>query len=172
MRSKKTRAIAFSGIISALCVVFLYLGSIVEVLDYSVSALCGILVTLVTVEFGNRTGISVWLVSSVLALIILPVKFSALLFIAFCGWYTFVKKVLEKFPKLISWILKLLCFNAVLTVIFFITVKFLLIEGVGIITGAATVILSNFVFIIYDILLTKLTFLYIVSWRKRLTFLK
>ena len=172
MRQRKTQAIAFSGIISALCVVLLYLGSIIEVLDYSVSALCGILVTLVTIEFGNRTGISVWIVSSVLALIILPVKFSALLFIAFCGWYSFLKKVLETLPKLISWVLKLICFNAVLSVIFFITLKILLVENIGFITVAATVVLSNFVFIIYDILLTKLTFLYIVSWRKRLTFLK
>ena len=169
---KRTRAVAFAGIISALCVVFLYLGSIIDVLDYSVSALCGILVTLISVEFGNRTGISVWIVSSILSLLILPQKFSALLFVLFCGWYTFVKKIYEKFPSTVSWVLKLITFNAVLSIIFFITLKVLLIEGVGFITVAGTTVLSNLVFVIYDILLTRLTFLYIVSWRKRLTFLK
>ena len=169
---KRTRAVAFAGIISALCVVFLYLGSIIDVLDYSVSALCGILVTLISVEFGNRTGISVWIVSSILSLLILPQKFSALLFVLFCGWYTFVKKIYEKFPSTVSWVFKLITFNAVLSIIFFITLKVLLIEGVGFITVAGTTVLSNLVFVIYDILLTRLTFLYIVSWRKRLTFLK
>lgn len=169
---KKTRAVAFAGIISALCVVLLYLGSIIDVLDYSVSAICGILVTLISVEFGNRTGLSVWIVSSILSLLILPQKFSALLFILFCGWYTFVKKTYEKLPRAVSWMLKLITFNAVLLVIFFITLKVLLIEGLGFVSVAGIVVISNFVFIIYDILLTKLTFLYIVSWRKRLTFLK
>ena len=169
---KKTQAVAFSGIISALCVVLLYLGSIIDVLDYSVSALCGILVTLISVEFGNRTGIGVWIVSSILSLLLLPQKFSALLFILFCGWYTFVKKIYETLPCALSWVLKLITFNAVLSAIFFITLKVLLIENVGIVTIIGTTALSNFVFVIYDILLTKLTFLYIVSWRKRLTFLK
>ena len=169
---KKTRAVAFAGIISALCVVLLYLGSIVDVLDYSVSALCGILVTLISVEFGNRTGVSVWIVSSILALLILPQKFSALLFVLFCGWYIFVKKLYEKLPNIVSWILKLATFNVVLAAILFITLKVLLIENLGFISIVGIVALSNLVFIIYDILLTKLTFLYIVSWRKKLTFLK
>lgn len=169
---KKTRAIAFAGIISALCVVLLYLGSIIDVLDYSVSALCGILITLISVEFGNRIGVSVWIVSSVLSLLILPQKFSALLFVLFCGWYTFAKKLYERLPRFLSWILKFVTFNVVLSAIFFITLKVLMIKGVGFITVVGVIVLSNLVFVIYDILLTRLTFLYIVSWRKRLTFLK
>ena len=169
---RRSHIVAFAGITSALCVVLLYLGSIVDVLDYSVSALCGILITLISTEFGNKTGLGVWIASSILSLLILPQKFSALLFVLFCGWYTFVKKAYERLPRILSWALKLVTFNAVLSVIIFITLKILLIEGLGFVTVAGVVILSNFVFVIYDILLTRLTFLYIVSWRKRLTFLK
>ncbi len=169
---RRSHTVAFAGITSALCVVLLYLGSIVDVLDYSVSALCGILITLISTEFGNKTGLGVWIASSILSLLILPQKFSALLFVLFCGWYTFAKKAYERLPRILSWALKLVTFNAVLSVIIFITLKILLIEGLGFVTVAGVVILSNFVFVIYDILLTRLTFLYIVSWRKRLTFLK
>jgi len=171
-RRKKTHALAFSGIASALCVVFLYLGSIIEVLDYSVSAFCGIVVTLIMVEFGKSSALGVYVTSSVLALLLLPLKSSALLFVAFTGWYSFLKKILERLTPLISWILKLLIFNAVLTGIYFITLKLILVESVGVGVAVGVFLLSNVVFVVYDLLLTRLTFVYLASWRQRFTFLK
>ena len=51
--------IAFCGILCAINCVLLYLGSILDVFDYTVSALCGIIVTLAIIEFGNGAGVSV-----------------------------------------------------------------------------------------------------------------
>lgn len=169
---KRTHAVAFCGIMSAMCVVLMYFGSVIDVLDYSVAALCGILTTLVIVEFGDRAGISVWITSSVLALILLPSKFSSLLFVAFCGWYSLVKKVLERLSRVLCILLKFLIFNAVLTVIYIITVKVITVETLTPILTVAVFLLSNIVFVIYDVLLTKIIFLYVNLWRKRLKFLK
>lgn len=171
-RRKKTHALAFSGIASAACVLLLYFGSIIDVLDYSVSAFCGILITIVMIEFGNNAAIGVYVSSSVLALLLIPSKFSALLFVMFCGWYSLVKKILERLSPVVSWVLKECIFNAVLIGIYFVTLKVLLIEGVGTLTMVGVFVLSNFVFVVYDILLTRVTFIYLASWRKRLTFLK
>lgn len=167
---KKTRTVAFSGIISALCVVFLYLGSIIEVLDYSAAALCGILVTLVIVEFGNSAGIGVWLCSSFIGFLFKPQ--SVLLFALFCGWYSLVKKVFERRRPFISYLMKFSLFNAVLAVLVFITLKVFFAEQVSVPMILAAAVLANVVFAIYDLLLTRIIYLYVHFWRKRLTFLK
>ncbi len=164
---RKNRAIAFTGILTALCVVFLYLGSIIDVLDYTVSALCGILVTFAIVEYGNRAGIAVWLGSSFLALLFLPSKFSSLLFIAFCGWYSLVKKVFERKPPFICILLKFITFNLALFVIAFITLKLFAVESVTLPVIIGVGLLSNATFFIYDTLITRLIYLYVIKWRQK-----
>ena len=172
MKRNKTQKIAFSGVMSAVCVALLYLGSVIEVLDYSASALAGLVVTLVIVEFGDRAGIGVWLVSSVLSLILLPVKSAALLFIVFCGWYSFAKRWLERLTPVLSWVLKLVLFNLCLAVIYLITVKLLLIQDVTPLITASVILLANGTFLIYDVLITRIIILYVRRLRPRLSFLK
>lgn len=173
MKNNHTKSIAFSGMASALCVAILYVGSIIDVLDYTVSALCGIIVTVMIVEFGRRVGIGIWIASSIIALLILPAKFSALLFVAFCGWYSVLKGFLElHFKKGVCWLLKLCTFNVVLIFIYFITLRIMLVPDVTPLISLGVFALSNFVFVIYDILLTRIISIYIFSWRKKLTFLK
>ena len=164
--------IAFCGILCAINCVLLYLGSILDVFDYTVSALCGIIVTLAIIEFGNGAGVSVWLGTSAICLFILPQKFSSLLFVAFCGWYPFAKKVFERRKPLISYVLKFLVFNLTLFAIFFITVKFFALENITPLIIWGVWGLSNFTFFIYDTLITRLIFLWFVKFRKRFTFLK
>ena len=52
-RRRKIKAITFSGLTIALIVVLLFLSSIIEVLDYTACAICGIAVTFILVEFGT-----------------------------------------------------------------------------------------------------------------------
>ena len=70
---KNTKKLAFSAIISSLAVVFLYIGALFDVLDLSVAALASLCVLWVMVEFGTRWALSVYAVTSVLALLRLPV---------------------------------------------------------------------------------------------------
>lgn len=171
-RNNNTLKIAFCGILCAINCVLLYLGSVVDVFDYTVSALCGIVVTLAIVEFGNGAGISVWLGTSAICLFILPSKFSSLLFVVFCGWYSFAKKVFEKKKPFTSYLLKFIIFNLSLFAIVFITVKFFALENVTPLVIAGIWFLSNFTFFVYDSLLTRLIILWLVKFRKRFTFLK
>ncbi len=169
MRSRrKTHAVAFTGILTALCVVFLYLGSVIEVLDYTVSALGGIIVTLATVEYGSRAGIAVWLGSSVISLLLFPSNLSSLLFVLFCGWYSLVKSVFERQKRIISVVLKALTFNLSLAVIAFITIKLLISEAVSLPVIIAMVLIANVTFFIYDLLLNRLILLYVLKYRKKL----
>lgn len=167
MRKKRTKAISFSGIVTALIVVLLFLAGIIDVLDYTASAIAGILVTFILIEFGTSFALSVYFSSSILSLLIIPNKLSALLFVAFCGWYSFVKRYIERFPKVIEMVAKFLIFNSILTVIVFITKFILMFDSISIFTYLVVFLTANVAFILYDILITRLIWLYINIYRKK-----
>ena len=167
MRNKKTKAISFSGIVTALIIVLLFLAGIIDVLDYTASALAGILVTFILIEFGTSFALSVYFSSAILSLLIIPNKLSALLFVAFCGWYSFVKRYFEKLPKIIEIVVKFLTFNSILTIIILITKFILLFDNISIFTYVVVFVSANVAFILYDILITRLIWLYINAYRKK-----
>lgn len=172
MRKKKNTAIAFSGISVALIVILLYIAALIDVLDYTASAICGLIVTFILVEFGISFAVTVYVSSTVLSLLLIPSKFSAILFIAFCGWYSFVKRFIEKLKEPLVTALKLLVFNTVLAIIIFLTLKIFLIEGISTLMLTGVVLVSNLTFFLYDILITRLIWLYAHVYRKKLKFIK
>lgn len=169
--NKKIKSITFSGLTIALIVVLMFMASIVDVLDYTISAICGILVTFILVEFGTAPALSVYAGASILSLLLVPNKINAILFLAFCGWYPFVKRYLERLRGFVQLVSKLLVFNASLAVIYFITKAVLLIEGVTVWWLVALVLLANFTFLLYDVLITRLIWLYVNKYRKNFKFL-
>lgn len=172
MKKNKTKAISFSGIATALIVILLFLAGIIDVLDYTASAIAGIIVTFILVEFGTSSAVSVYLSSSVLALLIIPNKVSALLFIAFCGWYSFIKRYIEKLSRPFEIIAKLLIFNGILSIIIIITMFVFMFDGISLITLVVVFVTANVAFVLYDFLLTRLIWLYVNIYRKKFNILK
>ena len=64
---KKSSSIAMAGMLSALAVVILYLGSLIELLDLSASVLGALAVMVAIVELGRGYAWGVYLVSAVLS---------------------------------------------------------------------------------------------------------
>ena len=102
---KKSREIAFLGIISALSVVFLLLGAIVEVLDIT-SAILASLMLLIAYEELKGKSVLVYLATSVISFFF--VFFSPMPAIEYTifGLYPLIKPLIEKAPKVITYILK------------------------------------------------------------------
>jgi len=169
--NKKIKAITFSGLSIALIVVLMFMASIFDVLDYSIAAICGVIITFVLIEFGTSSAIGVHAGASILSLILIPNKINALLFVAFCGWYPLVKRYLERVGRTLEMVLKFTVFNVTLTAIFF-GAKYLFLFNMDIEWYIAMYFIANFTFLMYDILITKLIFLYVHKYRKRFTFLK
>ena len=172
MKKNKTKAIAFSGIATSVILILLFLAGIIEVLDYTACAICGLIVTFILVEFGTSSAIGVYISSSILSLIIIPSKIATVLFIAFCGWYSFIKRYLERIRKPFDFILKMLIFNTALFIIYTLSKFVFIIENESTLVLLALLVVSNFTFIIYDTLITKLIWLYVNVYRKKLKFLK
>jgi hypothetical protein len=160
--------------LSALGVILLYLGSIIEVLDISMAVIASLACIIAVIEYGKSAPWAIYGVTTVLSLILLPNKTPAVFYAIFFGFYPILKEKLEKLNKITSWVLKEITFNVCLVLMafaayFFITVgDNALLNSPIIIAGIA--LLAELVFILYDVALTRLISFYLVSLRHRFKF--
>ena len=154
--------------LSALGVVFLYLGAIIEVLDLSLAAFSSLLVVFAVIELGGYWPWLVYLVTGLLAALLLPQKFGAAVYLLFTGYYPMVKRFAEaKLPRLLALALKLATFNLSLLAAWGLT-RLLLIEITLGVSLWVAVIFLEVTFLLYDFVLTRLISLYVFRLRKRL----
>ena len=160
--------------LSALGVVLLYIGSIVEVLDLSAAVLASLACIIAVIEYGKGAPWAVYGVTSVLALILLPVKTPAACYAIFFGFYPILKEKIERRPRLVRWVIKEAIFNVCLVVMGF-ALYFLSTTGDNLLLEnplliAATVVMAELAFVLYDISLTRVITFYIIKLRGRLKF--
>lgn len=166
----KTKTITVCAMLAALSVVVLYLGSFIDVLDASMAVIASVMSVIAVIEFGRSASWSIYAVTSVLSLVLLPNKSPAVMYAAFFGFYPILKEVFERRSKLVSWILKEITFNVAL-VISFLIIRFVIFIGTPSIPFMMYVfglILLEAIFVLYDVAMTRLISLYIFNLRKRL----
>ena len=168
----KTKKLSLAAVMSALCFIMLLLGSVITVIDLSCAAAASLVIVFCVIELGGYYPYLVWLVVSTLGLLLLPDKFGALIFASFCGIYPILKSYIERLPYTVSWIIKLVFFNAVLTGIIAASVFMLGIPTEEINFTLVIYGICNITFVIYDIALTRLISTYLFRLRKRFKFIK
>ncbi len=157
--------LAVSAVLSALGVVVMLLGTVISVLDLTMVAIASIFVFFAIIEMGKPYQYLIYVTTSVLAILLLPDKFSAVLYLIFGGIYPILKQKIEKLPTVFSWVIKAVYFNLVL---------------VGAVLGAkylfgvdeeeltiALFAIGNVAFFMYDIAMTKLITYYLLGLRKK-----
>lgn len=175
-----TKKIALSAILSALGVIFLTFGALIDVLDLSSAVFAGFVIIICVIEIRGHYPILMYLVISAVSLLILPNKYPAVFFIFFGGFYPIFKAYVERFHYFISWVVKFSVFN-----IFFA----LMIFAIGFLTEKGFLprlddniylenfkenfkflgfVIANIIFLLYDIAMTKIITLYIIKIRKLL----
>lgn len=153
---------------AAMCVGILSLASLLDVLDVSLAVLAGLVVCVCSVEFGDKFAWAVYLVAGLLSLL-LPQKGAGVFFLLFGGWYPIMQKKFLSLKPALSWMLRLFVFNLILFLFLFISAKLLGGEALGWIY-LPLIVLANFCFVLYDILLGRVIVYYIVRLRGRLRF--
>ena len=103
---KKSRVVSFCGIISALSVVFLMLGSLVEVLDMTMAVVASILLLIVFEEMRYKC-FFVYFVTAIVGAIICFDKLVVIEYVIF-SLYPIVKLSLEKTSKIVSILVRIL----------------------------------------------------------------
>lgn len=175
MREKTLRT-AFGGIITALAITFLFLGSIFPFADIAGPAFASLCVLLTGLEFSGKASLGVYLSVSVLAFMLVPDKESVLLFIFFFGWFPLLKKTVDRhmsfFPGLI---VKLAAFNLSILLMYWIILKVFVIESIAdefsdysTAMYILIMVLANITIVILDYAFSKVGYLYLNVWRKKL----
>ncbi len=168
-----TKKLTVCAMLSALGVVLLYIGSLIEVVDISMAVIASMLCIIAVIEY-NDSSKAAWMifgVTAVLSLLLLPNKTPAAFYTLFFGFYPILKEKLERLKKVLSWVLKEIVFNVCLVLMALVSI-FLFTVGendlINPITVAIMAVLLEAVFILYDIALTRLITFYIINLRPRL----
>ena len=148
---------ALGGVSAALAVVIMCLGGIIPVTTFVCPVLCCILLQISLKGLGKR-GAWVWYAAvSLLVLLLGPDKEAAAVFV-FLGYYPIIR---TKFPRgLLGWLVKLVYFNAVILVLYWLLLRVLGIDrvvsdysGIGFTMAAILIALGNVTFVMLDRLL-------------------
>ena len=158
MSMKKTRYTTVSGMVSALSVVIMLLTNIMPSMMYVIPIISGAIVFAVSEIIGKKWALGVFFVTSFISFILLTDKEAALNYTLFFGYYPLLKPLYEKLPKVLSWGVKVLTFNAALVaiglIVTFIFKLPFLDEDMGKFTIPVFALLFNIVFVMYDIMFT------------------
>ncbi len=166
---KHTKKLALAGIFTALCVVFLLIGSLFQTLDLSAAAVGSIVILVAFIELGKGWATGVYVAASVLSLLLIPYKTAAVMFALFTGFYPIVKEPLNRIkPFYLSFAVRILCFNSLLTAIIFISKRFFGIEEDFINFGVVIYAIANIAFILYDFALERISVTYVSKIKPRL----
>ena len=173
--SKKTslqvKYLTVSAMLSALGVVILGLGAVIEVLDITVAVLASLLVTYAVIEIGGPYPWLIWVVTSVIALLLLPLKTPVLFYALLAGYYPILKQKIEKkMARLPAWSLKLSIFAASLAIMWatmWLFAPALLETTGGWVMIAITLVLGVVSFVLYDLCLSRLIIRYFAKWQNR-----
>lgn len=109
----KSKPVALAGMLSALAVVFLLLGAMVELLDLSAATMAALVVMVAIIELGKGWACGVYAVSALISLLLFPMSTATVTFALFIGYYPILKVFLDRIrPPTLQYLVKLLCFTA------------------------------------------------------------
>ena len=167
-----TKQLTVCAMLTALGVVLLWIGSVLEVAEISMAVIASLLCVLAVIEYGGAAPWLVFAATGVLSLLLLPNKGVAVAYVLFFGYYPIVKEKLEKRARVMRWVLKEIVFNVALVALLAVW-KWLLFPGATVgspMLVVILVVLCEIVFVLYDIALTRLISLYLFRIRQRLRF--
>ena len=156
---------------TALGAVIIALGAMVEVLDLTVCALASLIVVFIYLEIGSPYTWLTWLATSLITFFIFPGKPIWLNYFLIFGIYPLIKAYIEKLPKAVWLLVKLVYANAVIWAMLFLMN---LIFGIPLFEKdilwlkIALYAVMNVAFVAYDLFITVSVRIYFVKIRPKI----
>ena len=165
---KKIKEITISAMTVALSVVILWLGRLTEVADLCALALSSFFVLFALMELRRPFPVLIYAATSILSLLF--ARETGLLYLTLAGVYPLLKFRIDKLPRVASYFLKFLYFNAV-AVGYYALLRFIL--TVGDLDMAPWLLLlyflmMNLTFFFYDLALRRFVRYYFVKIQPRI----
>lgn len=170
---KQSAKTAIGGICAALMLSIMFLLSFPST-TIAAPAVASIVMLFAVLELGKGWAVGVYAATAVLALLVVPSKEAAVLFVSFFGYYPIIKALLEKKIRFraLEWVVKLVLFLAIISASYYLMIRFMGIEfeeigkygkaAVPLLLGAGAV-----AFVAYDFCLTLFVGEYLRRWQKR-----
>lgn len=185
---QKTKRLTVSALLCALGAVMLCCGRLFDgSLDLTMAALASLITVWAAEELGGWYPWLIWLVTALLALVLMPFNTAAWEYLLFAGVYPMLRVLLEKVPLVLRLIVKPVIFNAVIALGVLILWQLLFptaqsypaalgafLGGQGAHWGysLAVWITANGAFVLYDFAIGRFIAAYRINLRKRLKFLQ
>ena len=173
---RKSWTMAYCGIVAALCVALMLLGAVIPIAMFIAPAVAGFLIATVCVECGRTMALTAYAAVSLLALLFVPDKEVALIFVFLLGYYPLAKSKFDHIrPALLRVLCKLLLCNGAVLAMY--GLLFLLVPAGSVaqelrttaLAGAAlTLAMGNVAFLLYDRALHNMLLLYRLVWQPKL----
>ena len=175
-QQRKSWAMAYCGIVAALCVALMLLGAVIPIAMFIAPAVAGFLIATVCMECGRTMALTAYAAVSLLAVLFVPDKEVALIFVFLLGYYPLAKPWFERIrPAALRGLAKLaLCNGAVLAMY---GLVFLLVPAGSIsqelratatAAALATLAMGNVAFLLYDRALHNMLLMYKLVWQPKL----
>ena len=173
---RKSWTMAYCGMAAALCVALMLLGAVIPIAMFIAPAVAGFLIATVCVECGRTMALTAYAAVSLLALLFVPDKEVALIFVFLLGYYPLAKPRFDRIrPALLRVLCKLLLCNGAVLAMY--GLLFLLVPAGSVaqelrttaLAGAAlTLAMGNVAFLLYDRALHNMLLLYRLVWQPKL----
>ena len=167
---QQIKFMTLSALLCALGVIILAFGSFFEVVDLTVAVLASFLCIWAVIEMGGIYPWMIWLVTSVVGFLLLPLKTPALFYAIAFGFYPIIKEKAEKKNTVISWMIKLVTFHVSMALVLlglWLLVPALFSGTMQLLLMIAFYFACLFVFVLYDLALTRVITFYFVRLRHR-----
>ena len=159
MRKTPAGLIAFGGMMAALAMVIMNLGSLIPVATYVCPMLCMLILSIVCKMCGNRIGWAWYGAVAILSVLMAPDKEAAAVFV-FLGFYPIVKPRFDRFR--FPLIPKLALFNAMILFMYWLLLRLFGMDQIaaefaemGQILTALMLLMGNLIFFLLDFALNR-----------------
>ena len=175
-QNRKSWTMAYCGMAAALCVALMLLGAVIPIAMFIAPALAGFLIATVCVECGRPMALTAYAAVSLLAILFVPDKEVALIFVFLLGYYPLVKPWFDRVrPAVLRWACKLLLCNGAIAAMYGLLLLLIPagsiareLRGTALAVTLTTVAMGNVAFLLYDRALRNLLALYRLVWQPKL----
>ena len=152
---RQSKQIAVCGITTALGVVFMSLGTFLELGMYLIPMLIGMFLASIGRAWGKKFQILLWLAIGLLCVILVPSPEQNLMFLGLFGWYPILRPTLQKLSKVLRIVVKFLIFNIIVIGLESLVILVLVPESLGTTLTILLLVLGNITFFVYDLAIPR-----------------
>ncbi|MCI2046768.1 MAG: hypothetical protein LKJ90_03525 [Faecalibacterium sp.] len=175
-KHRKSWALALGGVFGALAVAVMLLGAVIPLAMFIAPAFAGLLVMFACAECGPRMAVTLYTAISILSILFVPDKEVALVFVGILGYWPLIKPrydtirspALRALAKSFTFILAILAIYSLVFVLFPATQISDDLKEAGLALTAATLLVGNIAFLLYDKAMASLLRLYRLVWQPKL----